>query len=204
MTALLPDLVGFAIKLIYDACQRLLHKRPIAMLLIGAVVLAIVVAAGAMRTDVPFGSPSVERNRSRSAARGTGGSEETAVPRAGPASEQADRIELPEPHVLVPPMFPARGTIALAPGEVGWLVVRKGNVVWPKEPAIRTSGRWSLTVYEGGPAGQFELVLLAVAPEIDRMFESWFDQVRTTGQTHGIPLNAQMRVLAETPLTLAD
>ena len=100
----------------------------------------------------------------------------------------AGEIHTPSEGQTIGAQFAAAGTIDLPSGAVGWLAVRKGNLYWPKEPAINRSGSWQITVFEGGPRGRFDLVLIAVVSGTDREINGWFNRALDTGSYPGMTL----------------
>ena len=93
-------------------------------------------------------------------------------------------IDNPSVGGAVDPQFLVSGRISLAKDEQhGWVAVKKGQSYWPKEPPINVrSGKWEMTVYEGGVSGNFELVLLAVENETNDRIQKWFYNGLRTGK----------------------
>ncbi|MCM8595558.1 hypothetical protein [Accumulibacter sp.] len=70
-----------------------------------------------------------------------------------------------------------------------WLVVRVGDLYWPKEPKLSpVKGRWTGWVNEGGrpPGGRFEVLLIDVPDAPSAAFEAWLGEGRRTGRYPGI------------------
>ena len=67
-----------------------------------------------------------------------------------------------------------------------WIVVRRGNLLWPKEPEVFVTGNsWESTVFEGG-RGQFRLVLFLVNEEGQREIRDWLRVGTDTGHFPGL------------------
>ena len=97
--------------------------------------------------------------------------------------------------------FPTSGTAKLGPSAIAWLAVQKGNLFWPKEPGILESGRWKRVVFEGGPPGSLDLVLIAVSRDTDRAIRAWLEDGKRTGSFPGLLLS-DYEVLDTVRLTL--
>jgi hypothetical protein len=115
-----------------------------------------------------------------------------------PGTEKAlGQITRPTAGDRMGPEFPAAGTITLHASETGWVAVRKGRLYWPKEPSLTQSGPWTMTIFEGGPAGTLSLVLIAVDQGTDKKIRAWFAEGLRTGSYPGMPLEGGFKVLAE-------
>jgi len=97
--------------------------------------------------------------------------------------------------------FRASGTIDLPNGAIGWVAIRKGRLYWPKEPAIERSGDWQVTVFEGGPGGRFDLVLIAVDASTNEEIERRFDRALQTGSYPGMTLESRSVLLDSVNVT---
>jgi hypothetical protein len=98
----------------------------------------------------------------------------------------------PAPGSTVGRAFPVGGT---AGGQIRnlWLVVRIGDLYWPKEPKlILKNGKWDGSVNEGGnpPGGRFEVILLDVTNKTSEMFEDWMRQGHASHSYPGISKSA--------------
>lgn len=72
-----------------------------------------------------------------------------------------------------------------------WIAVRKGRLMWPKEPEVQAVGEsWSVVVYEGGTpsGGSFQLVLLSVDQTGDAKIREWIRVGKATGSFPGLRL----------------
>lgn len=113
------------------------------------------------------------------------------------AEKSLGQITRPTAGARVGAEFPAAGTITLHASARAWLAVRKGRLYWPKEPALTQSGPWASTIFEGGPPGMFSLVLIAVDEDTDKKIRAWFYDGLSTGSYPGMPLEGEVRLLAE-------
>lgn len=67
-----------------------------------------------------------------------------------------------------------------------WVVVRRGNLMWPKDPEVFVVGEtWSKTVNDGG-RGRFSLVLFLVGKEGQAQISDWIDHGVRTGDFAGL------------------
>jgi len=117
--------------------------------------------------------------------------------RTGPTvrGNTAGQIRTPVDDQGVGSQFPATGSIDLPNGVVGWVAVRIGQLYWPKEPPINRSGNWQITVFEGGSARRFGLVLIAVDSSVNQDIERWFDRGLQTGSWPGMTLASRSILL---------
>jgi len=106
---------------------------------------------------------------------------------AGGTNNVSGKITKPNARAAVPTSFDASGSIEDVQGLHFWLAVRKGKLMWPKEPELTLrAGRWSVTIDEGGTpsGGRFDLVLLAVGPNGESRIAEW---IRTGKATSSFP-----------------
>lgn len=82
------------------------------------------------------------------------------------------KILLPAEGSVVETQFTASGTFQGTARHL-WLVVKVGNLYWPKEPEVKPDqGQWTSTVNEGGDPGiKFELILVDVSDAASQMFQ---------------------------------
>lgn len=119
----------------------------------------------------------------------------------------AARGQIQFPRAETGQAISARGTIQqLPPDGQLWLAVRKGDLLWPKEPAPTISGStWTATIAEGAtPAGgAFELALYFVLPEGNEPLTTWFAEGRRSGSFPGLPTIPGAVLLHSVPLRMA-
>ncbi len=83
-------------------------------------------------------------------------------------SVDSPKGQVPSGQMLV------KGTLAkMSDGERYWLVVRKGELLWPKV-RIPAEPRWEATIHEPtASGGRFSIVLFAVSPRGDQQLQAW-------------------------------
>lgn len=77
-----------------------------------------------------------------------------------------------------------------------WIVVRQGDLMWPKDPPVDVIGQnWSKSVDLGG-RGRYSLVLMLVGKEGQEQINAW---IRHGMETHSFPGLTRIRgvVLAQ-------
>lgn len=84
------------------------------------------------------------------------------------------------------PEFVASGTALVGAGETLWLVEKRGQMMWPKEPPITQSGNWDRVIYTGGPPGNFGLAMIAVNQIGNEAIQEFFRFGLTVGRYPGI------------------
>jgi hypothetical protein len=74
----------------------------------------------------------------------------------------------------------------MSDGERYWLVVRKGNLLWPKL-RVRAEPRWEAMIQEPtAPGGRFSIVLFAVSPRGDQQLQAWVKSGELANQYQGM------------------
>nr|VFJ96732.1 MAG: hypothetical protein BECKLFY1418A_GA0070994_106215 [Candidatus Kentron sp. LFY] len=111
-------------------------------------------------------------------------------------------ITAPTESTTVGAEFEAQGAVTLQSNQIAWLAVRIGELYWPKEPAIISSGHWTRRIFEGGSQGEKLLVLLIVDKTTNRQIENWFESSRRTGSFPGMRLGGITTTAAEIRFTL--
>lgn len=109
---------------------------------------------------------------------------------AGSAAAQSQGWERPAPGLLTASIsfptegarpgsrFNVTGNLSGSPHNL-WLVVKNGDLYWPKEPKVVISGStWKGVVNEEGSSadGTYEVVLIDVSDELSKSFEVWLKQ----------------------------
>lgn len=107
-------------------------------------------------------------------------------------------IDQPSSGARVAGPVEARGTISgnLPAGTQLWIVVKQGDLMWPKDPPVTVVGQnWSKTVDVGG-RGRYALVLMLVGKKGREQIARW---IRHGMATHSFPGLAQIQgaVLAQ-------
>jgi len=75
----------------------------------------------------------------------------------------------------------------VASGYHVWIAVKRGNLIWPKEPEILPSGeKWSGIAFEGGAPGKLDLALISVNEKAHQRILKWFDHGSRTGSFPGL------------------
>jgi hypothetical protein len=104
--------------------------------------------------------------------------------------KQEGQIITPKEGQEVIERIDARGTISSLPeGSHLWLAVRKGSLIWPKEPEVFIAGTsWSATIYEGGTpsGGKFTLVLYIVDSKGHTEIGEWLQIGNATSSFPGL------------------
>jgi hypothetical protein len=89
-------------------------------------------------------------------------------------------------QVISPIRLKGKVTGELPQGHELWFVVRKGSLMWPKDPAVFVVGEdWSATVNEG-TRGEFSLVLFLVGKDGQEQIKRWIEAGRATGHFPGL------------------
>ena len=104
------------------------------------------------------------------------------------ALAQSDgRIESPKGQVSAGRMT-VKGTHSkMSDGERYWLVVRRGERLWPKV-RVRAEPTWEATIDEPAPSGgRFSLVLFAVTPRGDQQLQAWIKSGELANAYEGMP-----------------
>jgi len=101
------------------------------------------------------------------------------------AQEISGQITSPSNGDQVPPRYEVAGTISNLPsGYHLWVAVRRGNLLYPKEPESFVAGtNWDTTISEGGK-GRYRLVLLVVDSKGHRDIKDW---LRVGNETSHFP-----------------
>ena len=101
------------------------------------------------------------------------------------AQEVSGQITLPINGYQVAPRFKIEGTISNLPdGYHLWIAVRKGNLMWPKEPEAFVIGtNWGTTISENS-RGEYSLILLAVNSDGHNNIMEW---IRIGNETSHFP-----------------
>ena len=96
-------------------------------------------------------------------------------------------IDQPANNDTVTGLIEVTGTISepLPADAQLWIVVRRNDLMWPKDPEVFVVGEtWSKTVNEGG-RGNFSLVLLLVGKDGQEQIRRWIDRGIATGDFPG-------------------
>ena len=120
------------------------------------------------------------------------------------ASDPLDRftgfIDAPRSGSRVLASFQCRGQVSgHLRGAKLWLVVERGNQLWPKEGEIvpdAKTGRWESTVFEDGARVPFDLSLYAVTELAHERIRRWLEVGRSTGSYPAQTSREGMRRLA--------
>lgn len=92
------------------------------------------------------------------------------------------QIESPKDGEIVSRAFRAKGTLSDIPTEKHvWIVVKIGNLLFPKEPELQASDQhWVEEFHEGGdpPNGKFSIILMMVGPRGNEEIKTWLNSVR--------------------------
>lgn len=116
----------------------------------------------------------------------------------------AGTIDTPTPNSVVTPSFSVAGTITDLPkGSTLWVAIRKGDLIWPKEPkVIAATTKWVYTVTEGSTpsGGRFSVLLLATTPAATSTLERWFKGPSFPGIAVGA--TPGLTILAEAPFSM--
>lgn len=109
------------------------------------------------------------------------------VPAVAYTQEITGQILSPSNGGQVPPRFEVAGTVANMPdGYHLWVAVRRGNLLWPKEPeAFVVRNNWDTTISEGGK-GRYKLILLAVDRKGQNTIKEWVRIGRETSHYPGL------------------
>ena len=78
-----------------------------------------------------------------------------------------------------------------------WLAVEVGDLVWPKEPALRprADGTWYAVVSEGGDTPRVDLAMWTADSQGERAINKWLHMCRMAGSYPGMSPVAGMRRL---------
>lgn len=97
------------------------------------------------------------------------------------------KIESPSDDAEVSEEVMVRGSLsteALSDAHL-WIAVRKGDVMWPKDPAVEVvDGAWETTIYEGG-RGPYSIVVYLVSNEGHQEIQAWVKKGQETGEWPG-------------------
>jgi len=110
-------------------------------------------------------------------------------------------IEQPSDGARVAGQVEVRGTLSgtLPANTQLWIVVKQGDLMWPKDPPVDVIGQnWSKTVDLGG-RGRYALVLMLVGKAGQEQITSWIQHGMAT---HSFPGLARIKgvVLAQVPV----
>jgi hypothetical protein len=99
---------------------------------------------------------------------------------------------------LVNRCFTVSGTLHDLPADgSAWIVVARGTLHWPKEPALSGNTSWRVDVFEGGQLGcSFDLLLWAVPARGTQEIREWLRRGDEQGDYPGLRTLTGIQTLA--------
>jgi hypothetical protein len=115
------------------------------------------------------------------------------------------QIISPQENEYVEGVFNVKGTLEGIPDDhYVWVVIRVGNLSWPKEPSISSKySNWSIEISEGGNSGKrFSVALVIMNKEGNDKIEEWFKRGEQTGKYPGFETIPGSKTLSAVQLIL--